>query len=103
MGRARSNRFVGSVLAGALILAPAGPALASTSLLGAGYSNWLDACSAGQPMTVAIRHADGTMTFFSLDAGQHERRWVRRGDVASWRCGGPVGPAAAFRTIMTVP
>lgn len=103
MGRARSDRFAGIMLAGAMTLALAGPALASTSLLGPGYANWFYACSAGRAMNIAIRHANGTMTRFSLGPGAQTRTWVLRGDVEAWRCGAPVSRAAGFLSIVTVP
>ena len=91
------------MLWGALALAIAAPALASTSLLRSGYVNWFYFCSAGQPMNIAIRHADGTMTRFSLGPGQRMRNWVQRGDVGTWRCGAPVSPDAGFVSIVTMP
>jgi hypothetical protein len=91
------------MLAGAMTLTLAGPALASTSLLGPGYANWFYACSGGRTMNLAIHHADGTMTQFSLGPGETIRSLVQRGDLEAWRCGGAVDPAARFQYIVTVP
>jgi hypothetical protein len=96
------KRFAGLMLAGALTLAAAGPALAGTSLLGAGYTNWFYACSDGRTMNLAIRHTDGTMTRFSLGPHDSMSGPVQRGDVVAWRCGGPVDPNAAFIYIVTL-
>jgi hypothetical protein len=97
------GRLARMMLAGAMLLAPAGPALASTSLLGPGYANWFYACGEGRPMNLAIRHTDGTRTLFTLGPGARTRTWVRRGDVEAWRCGGPVARNALSLYIVTVP
>ncbi len=84
------GRCTGMMVAGVMMLAFAGPALASTSLLGSGNANWYYACSGGRTMNLAIRHADGTMTRFALGPGESVRRAVQRGDLEAWRCGGAV-------------
>ena len=89
------------MFAGAMALAA--PALAGTSLLGPGETNWFYACGGGRMMNLAIRHTDGTMTRFALGPGERVRRPVRRGDVEAWRCGGAVDPAARFLYIVTLP
>jgi hypothetical protein len=86
-----------------IALALAGPARAGTSLIQSGHTNWFYACSAGRTMNLAIRHADRTMTFFSLRPGERARGPVRRGDVVAWRCGAPVDTAARFIWIVTAP
>ena len=97
------NCLAGLTLAGAIALALAWPSLASTSLLGPGYANWFYACSGGRMMNLAIRHSDGTVTRFSLSAGEHARGPVQRGDLVAWRCGAPVDLAARFIYIVTEP
>jgi hypothetical protein len=97
------RRLFGSMLFGSAIALAAGTATASTSLLGAGETNWFYACGEGQPMNVVVRHLDRTVTEFTILPGQHLRSFVQRGDVEAWRCGGPVAATARYLNVVTVP
>ena len=76
------------VLASTLLAAGlAGSALADTSHLGSGVSNWFYNCANDERMNVVIQHANRSVTTFSLLRGEVVRERVQRGDIAAWSCG----------------
>ncbi len=97
------RRILLSILAGTLMLASVGTARAGTSLLNGGTANWFYGCADGMAMNYVIRHADQSITQFSLGRGRTSRTAVQRGDVVTWHCGAPVGPADRYTYIVTSP
>ena len=91
------------ILSAIVLCALSSPALAGSSLLGAGYANWFYECSGGRAMNLVIRHPDQTETRFSLQYGERTRTAVQQGDVVAFRCGAAVGPAQRFIYIVTAP
>ena len=95
MGRLRDVMLGGAIFAWLV-----GPALADTSRLGGGYSNWFYNCANDQTMNVVIRHADRSTTEFSLQRGETVQEPVQPGDMAAWRCGAPVDFRGQFRHVV---
>jgi hypothetical protein len=84
----------------AAALAPA-PVRAGSTAFDNGIANWFYLCAGGQTMMIAIRHPDGTVSQFALAPHQRARTAVSRGDMESWRCGGPVLRTGEYHYVTT--
>lgn len=93
------RRFFLAIMACAL----AGPATASTSLLESGMASWFYQCANHEPMTILILHIDGTSSQFALGPGEMRRTYIRRGDLATWRCDAWPVPPENYRYVPTLP
>jgi len=76
-----------TLLSAALAAGFAGSALAGTSELSGGVSNWFYNCANDEPMNVVIQHANRSTTTFTVLRGDVVRERVQPGDKAAWSCG----------------